>query len=353
MLLFNKKKETVEMKPMTEEDIQRKLYGSYKGGSQYFLTGAQAHTKEMASSLNEKNELEAEEALAPAEELFSFGKDEGGEIGVRFEEPGYQESFDKPAHKEDSLHMSPLELDEHIWEESKSSETVQATFKENIKPSIPSTLRRDTRSQNELVKDFVSSLKIDLAEFVDKIKGIPSGVIIAIITGIVFFIIIFNIWSRANRDSSFSSSLPSPPTTTAVRDGAPLQRVSSESASPQSEIADASDTDRVSEVMPLIASTRVQEPPPSESMGAVISSFYSVQVCVYEDALRAENLTGAFKKTGEDSFFKKITTRSGRDLYTVYLGHFGTLDQADIYFNKFRKSETFRRFPDSFIKYIK
>jgi hypothetical protein len=54
-----------------------------------------------------------------------------------------------------------------------------------------------------------------------------------------------------------------------------------------------------------------------------------------------------------DAFYKKTSnTRTGKSFYIVCIGKFATSKDADNGLGLFKKTEEFKKFPDSFIKWM-
>ena len=246
--------------------------------------------------------------------------------------------------EEKGASMDSIELEEQIWEENKPNETVTFTLSEKETPSSASI--EATGKEETALHDFIVSFKIDVAEFIEKIRHIKSGIIIGIIIALVLLIIGFNIWSQTSRDTV---ALPDP---AAIVSRPRAQQVRSEetrvitTTSVDEEAATISDipvTEPTGEVESIMGTTEEPLAPP----------FYTMQICVYEDINRAQDLSAELEDAGKEAFYQKFTTRAGRQLYAVYIGRYPTSETGISAFRKFKESEEFSKFPDSFVKWLK
>ena len=419
MFSFGKDKKTKGIAPLSEEEIQKKLYGRIKCDSSLRevenesrstppntiakeQTSAQSQTSVSlpASSVKicDKNEKPKEpvslfdrnkvddvhtESLntekpevvpfsspktTPEKDLFTIND-------VEF--PAFDESiFDKKESsgiadsKESGLsvddEISPIkpkkveenfrtsEINESIWESNKEDEAKTYTINKssanipvsNIDQSKTMSFLNEKKSSS--LDDCVSSFKIDIFEFVTKIKNISPLVVIAVVSFIVVALVVFNVWSRAARNVSVKID----PSAT----GLPLSTekgVPSESESRQNREVRVTPVASSPKETDVRVKTVVAEPTAKQSDLNNLESFYSMQICVYEDKERTEKLIDYFKSKGYYSFYKKITTRSGRVLFNVYIGQYENIQNANNAFNIFKKTDDYKKFSDSFVKWIK
>ncbi len=363
MQLFPKGKKSDSMKTLTEEEIQERLYGEFTKSDlnkdkHKFEKPAKQVTKNSHADLEDRSDVNTEQ------DLFSFEKpkvqvDEDDKPKEKdIEEENLRIDYTEEDEKEDESEAEDLtkndaqdiidsfELDEKILKQKKSIETVTYTFPEKETPLDNKEIKKTKNKYTESIKDTLSSFKIDFAEFVDKIKTISPMVIGLAVLTIVFLIIVFNMWSRSSRNDviapsdnvakrSFSSVIPG-------KSSGTTESVTAITGLPST----AKSTDDTAQVSDTSGGG-------IEPVKPIKDSFYTIQICVYEDKQRALDLVTRLKQDGVDAFYESITTRTGRVLYTVYRGRYETLRVANNSFTDFKKTDGFKEFPDSFIKWIK
>jgi cell division septation protein DedD len=203
--------------------------------------------------------------------------------------------------------------------------------------------------ESPTLKTISSSFKIDFVEFLEKVKKISPFLIGGIILFIVFFFVIFNIWIRS---SSKGVTVIEPSAVSVKPSSGTTREESSSTTVPRAVVVKpavnaglASSTDSTSD--------SVQAPSRPTPPAPIVKSFYTFQICVYGDKERTVELVERLKEQGQDAFFEEITTRSGRVLYNVCTGKFATSEDANVAFNRFKQTDFFKQFPDSFIKWNK
>lgn len=201
--------------------------------------------------------------------------------------------------------------------------------------------------ENQNLKNIVSSFRIDLAEFFDKVKRISPFLIGGIVFFLVFFFVVFNIWIRSSSKGVVvidSEEVADIQTTNVPDDFVAVRPVTVRPVEREVVVTPAREEQE---------ETLSRETPPVVAEPDVAQSFYTFQICVYGDTERASGLVDVLKAEGYDAFYEKFTTRSGRVLYNVYSGRFKDSQSANDAFKAFKRSKTFRKFPDSFIKWHK
>jgi cell division septation protein DedD len=272
------------------------------------------------------------------------------------------ENPDKPAKKKTAsvnAHAVKADVKKHatmadmssIDEVIQKEESVSFTYDAKPEADIKTHVRSETTSDLQPVPDstnFRSSFKIDLAEFLDKVKKISPFLIGGLVFFIVFTLVIFNIWIRSSSKTADTVETPSER----------IAPIPASDQAPTSQPTTPSAIDRTTlpaVTPPQSATSRV--PGGTENNGVTVTpvvqpttDFYSIQVCIYNDSTRAEDLVMQLKDKGLDAFYSRLTTRSDRVLYTVFVGRFPTSQRANEYFSRFKNTEVFQQFPDSFIK---
>jgi len=198
--------------------------------------------------------------------------------------------------------------------------------------------------EDQSLSSILSSFKIDLAEFFDKLKRISPFLIGGIVLFLVFFFVVFNIWIRSSSKGVVVIDQESISTTEDTSDFVAVKPVSVRAS--QRDVVVTPVNDVVNDSESLKDDAPVITPP-------VLESFYTFQICVYGDTERAGDLVDSLKGQGLDAFYEQFTTRSGRVLYNVYSGRYGDSGKANAAFKEFKRSSTFKQFPDSFIKWHK
>ena len=73
---------------------------------------------------------------------------------------------------------------------------------------------------------------------------------------------------------------------------------------------------------------------------------YTVQICVSNDIGATDRLVADLKDGGYDAFYRKHTTRTGRELYFVYVGQFVTREEANIAMRHYRTVDGLKKYND-------
>lgn len=358
MTRFHKGKKDDEMKPLSEEEIQKKLYGSYiKTDATITDESHEEAEKEIQKGAEEEEHTESD--IKPAvqsvevftlteQDLFSsHTKTSEDDQRVRIEKPEIDSISETENNIASEDTMTSEDLEDHLVSEQQQEETVAyAIDPQQTSPVVEEQVKQE--KAGEALKNFISSLKIDVGEFFDRVKSI-SPMLVGVLVGIVVLLIVgFNIWSKYNSETDVSSI------------SAPVVVAASRLANNELPLAETTVESRVSRLPERpVKITRVLQPetdsnltPPAVNQEE-LNSFYSIQICVYEDTDRAEHLVSKLKGLGFDAFYKKVVSRSGRVFYTVFTGRFAERAQATEAFESFKKSDIFKSFPDSFIKFNK
>lgn len=107
----------------------------------------------------------------------------------------------------------------------------------------------------------------------------------------------------------------------------------------------------LADTQPVLKETVVQATPvQGEKTATIAKKFYTIQLVVYEDAGMAEKLVAELKKKKLDAFTRETTLRRGRQYNEVFVGHFATSQEADKKLAEYRKKNLVKDFPDSFIR---
>lgn len=297
-------------------------------------------------------------------------KPEKGEdsIDEKNEQVRVSEQIEKNARK--------AEIDENIWASNQEEETrtfeLEKGSAENAKPSgnIYNAAKKPSLNKTGSSLDkkndyetYTSSFRIDFAEFIDKMKAfLPMFILVTVIVSVAG-LVGFNIWIREKNRSQEADIVPA---VAAVRSDS--DSIAVVAAEPKSNITQSVSRRAEVTVTPVktavvnnsASSSQISSNPTGESSISEpvtevkeLSSYYSIQICVYEDVERTEKLVAEFEKAGFESFYRKVTTRSGRTLFTVFIGKYAESSQANRAFAQFKKTKHYQQFSDSFIKWLK
>ncbi len=96
------------------------------------------------------------------------------------------------------------------------------------------------------------------------------------------------------------------------------------------------------------ASPAAKEPTPGTPVGA--QDPYVIQVCTYASEADANKLIEELKGQQITSFFQSSTRSSGKTFYLVFLGRYKDLREAQARLKEFRSKTISKSFPDSFIR---
>lgn len=94
-----------------------------------------------------------------------------------------------------------------------------------------------------------------------------------------------------------------------------------------------------------------KSPLPSASLPAPKKS-YVIQVATYANSGDAERLSDQMTQAGFQSFVQFATRSGGRTFYLVFLGRYGTSQEAEARLKEFRNQSIAQDFPDSFIRIL-
>lgn len=250
--------------------------------------------------------------------------------------------------KKQDVSADTSSLDEVIQKEESVSFSYESKPAEALKESVNTVRKSDVQPVADTTS-FTSSFKIDLAEFLDKLKRISPFLIGGILFFIVFTLVIFNMWIRTSSktgEESIEHTAQEAVATRTDRTSAPLQATQAAGERAPSRVPAAAT------VPSSVPSAVVREDADVTVTPVVppVNDFYSIQVCIYNDSQRAEDLVSQLKEKGFDAFYSRLTTRTNRVLYTVFVGRFDTSKAANEYYAQFKDTDVFQQFPDSFIK---
>lgn len=102
------------------------------------------------------------------------------------------------------------------------------------------------------------------------------------------------------------------------------------------------------------ATVRLTEPSavvPDSSSHTSAKGPYVIQIATFVGPQDAEKLVESLKTGGwEDAFARSLTRPSGRVYYYVFVGGFDSFTRAQQGLEKFRKTDSFKSFPDAFVR---
>lgn len=81
-----------------------------------------------------------------------------------------------------------------------------------------------------------------------------------------------------------------------------------------------------------------------------LQRFFTLQLCVYENEELTRSVVKRLRSRQLDSFYTPVTTRRGRSLFQVFVGRFGSFSEAQLYLERLKKSNALQDYPDSFIR---
>ena len=291
MFLFLKKRKEENLKPLTEREIQEKLYGHLR-----------SHVpKEEASTSSDENvpsigELFTPPAVEPVKQVFA--KPEAPKIEKR----------------------KKVEL-------LKSLESLRSSFKQISFERFKLSLQRFKLPSLPALPRFSMPKipRIRKPAWLHKLERVSLSMVAVVFFSVVLVVAVF----RGVMQLFFKAK----PTTRHVSVSRNV------SASPNL------DTEALAEQLSL-SQQRVE---PS-AQGAKREKYYTIQLIVYEDATQSLHVLTNLKKKKLDVFLKPTKTSRGKDLYQVFLGHFKSYEEAQSALSKYHKKNALADFPDSFVR---
>lgn len=336
MFNFFKKKTDADrnLNQLNEEEIQQKLYGSYKPGT--------------LGKVITVHEEEQQDIIAAAEtqpitdqpDLFS------GIVDV----------------EEDAESEVPLtvEIDQSAVSTlgvAKTASSFSADPVEEVSDDELFQLDFDDKEDNTLFDDFSagdSSFKIWFMEVTDHLRahGLKYALItIAILVGFVlaFNLISSYILSSTNNDankkeeSSIVSQVKSHPV---------QQPKKTEEASVNREVVSIP-VIRVEADKKVVAGAGVETARETVTLTAVSPVRYTVQICASNDLMATKKLVADLTASGYTAFYRQASASQSRNLFFIFVGQFASRGEANDALKQYRNVPLLKRYGDSFVTNVK
>ncbi|MBN1493956.1 MAG: SPOR domain-containing protein [Candidatus Omnitrophica bacterium] len=331
MLKFIKKqtKEGSGLAQLSEEDIQKKLYGAYKPGTLGKVIKVNEETEDISG---EGEELNIEPDLFS--DVTSLEVDKSAQTASPIEDAS-EEIITEPADliaRGTKKQKVVIEKPAEIKENADDDDILQIDF------------NKDEDAMFLAPSERFASVKVTLEEIWDKIKGM--GAKFFIISGGIFVGIIlgFNLISSYVTDRNNTEVV-------VVNEKRPAPVIAQKNTPKKEPIREV-----VSQSVELPAVTvkpATSDTGSSRSVTAVAAPKYTVQICVSNKLDATESLVAELKDAGYAAFYRDHTTRTGRELYFVYVGQFATRDEATIAMNHYRTVDKLKKYNDSFVTNMK
>lgn len=387
MGFFNKKKDS-SLRPLSEDEIQKRLYGNLKPANK--LSDSVPHkfktipTPEVPASVYTPAPKNSNYTSPDKNDLFS----------TPAPSPYYSDSVDKqePAQTQDDVTPEEKTQEESIMarlgemaEKEKSVKTPYIPLHAPAKPAAAKPAPKPTLGGASKVK----------AEKKPKVrKSIPIGAILKTVGGVVvgafaaaFGIVrLINFRSAKMRTALYwilgagilialffgvhllnvqrEAAMKSP-----VKKKAPVAEVKkvpvaaaaeSREAAGQQTVVEPVRTERIETAVPAAVPTSAAENATAvnaaesgaESIASVAAEEgrYVVQVATYAGPNDANRVREQFEQAGVPVFVKSLTRASGKVYYSLFLGRFKSYSEAQNQFESFKQLEIARPFKDAFIR---
>lgn len=318
MFDFGKKEKLDSVKQLSEEDIQKKLYGAYKPGT----LGRVIKASEEDAELQRKNEM----------------KDDGPTLFSEMDTIDIIPPQEGDAPQKTAADTTPV-----------SGHAGKGTGLRQPEPMVPDDneeelfqldLHKEDSRSFTIEGDKYASFKLGFQEFLDSVRGFGLKYLFIGCVLFVLIILVFNIISSylGSEERSVKKE--------------PL--VTTETTAPQEKMKRQV---RAVTVVPAVSSapeeSNVAVPAAgNEPVATATKARFTIQVCVSNDRDATEKLVGSINDTGLDAFYKKTITRSGKQLYFVYVGRFAARADADAALRKYRAVPVLKKYDDSFVTSI-
>jgi hypothetical protein len=302
MISIFKRKNQEDMKPLTEADIQRKLYGNFQPTSSEGIklkgkTSRQvtvARTAQPVLALEELPKVYEPEALAMEREAKDLFDTRGSE---------------KPKIRQTRSHDVLTELNQTLQKKQSAKDALLKELDQNHeRPSFSvntTPLKQAIGSVLGVINRLIEKMSLKV------IALIGLGFVSILILGMI-------IQGVASLRAQWSESKQM------ARIEAPKKSITSSAGSSASV-----GTEEVKAKLP-----------------------YSIQVCIYDNAGQARELVKKFKSQGLDSFFDTSRTQKGKMIYRVHVGNYASIQEATTSLKQLQSSRALSSFPDSFVKKI-
>ncbi|MFC1809445.1 SPOR domain-containing protein [Candidatus Omnitrophota bacterium] len=339
MFKFWKKEiKTDDLAQLSEEDIQKKLYGTYKPGTLGKVIKVDEEVKGLDEEEGHGDEIEPD----LFSDINSLGKLQG-EIKADIEEDTSEEITTEVedlavgAGLEDSVSSLKNDESQPILEDD---DLLQIDFNKEEDTFLEPT-------------DHLASIKVTLEEIWDKLRGIgvkyfiiSGGILIGVILG-------FNIISSYVRDNDSGKVV----VVNEKREISPSVKASV--VPPTSKITSQAPAARdvVTQMVELEggAITPASTGGVGDETSVEVTDLpaYTVQICVSNKLDATEKLVDDLRGAGLDSFYRRHTTRRGRELFFVYVGQFKNKEDANVAMKHYRTVDQLSKYDDSFVTNLK
>jgi hypothetical protein len=311
MFLFLKKKKEESLRPLSERDIQEKLYG---------------HIRKKSPA--EDSITVSTEQPATFNELFS---PPAAEVPAA-EKPAAERAPEPPRASQRPLHKITVVKAPRPRRQFKMPSLPRFTLPKLSVPKI--TFPNVSLPKFTMPKPTLPRFK--KPRWIEKIEQIPlpmiaAGLLIAVILLVVSRAIAQGVFKGASGFRLIK----------VVRPETPRPPESREAALPAPTTAPAVDKALKAPVRPVPA---IPQSPAAQK------KFYTIQVIVYEDAAHAEAMLTRLKERRLEAFYRSIKTSRGKERYQVFVGHFKNYAEAQNHLGRYKKSGQLQDFTDSFVR---
>ncbi len=339
MLNFFKKqlKRDSSMAQLSEEDIQKKLYGTYKPGTLGRVIKVGEEPVVEASPASQDDELEPD--LFSDMNTLSASNDA------------------KTAPVIDDASEEIITEQEDVASKPQQGAKVSKGKDEAVQPIVDDDdlLQIDFGKEEDTLflkpSDKFASVKVTLEEMWDKLRGLgPKFFIISggILIGVILGFNMISSYVQHEKDDKVvvvneKRSMPSQPERASVPKPVPTvspfgtREVMTQSVTlPTVKVS--STTTKKNEVIPKAVAA---------------AEGYTVQICVSNNAEATKTLVSDLQDAGFDAFSSRQITKLGKELFLIYVGRFSKQEDATAAMKHYRTVPQLKRYSDSFVTKIK
>lgn len=287
MFLFVKKRKEESLRPLTEKEIQEKLYGRY----------SEKASVDETEDGREGTDKSVQDLFVPPHE-------------VKNEQPVLQTG-------EVSRISDSRQVSSDVWKaiQAKASSLSSLRFPRWTWPPLPVMKKpRWVEKLERIPISYVAAAFLVLVLLFVGVRAVAQGV--------------FRFWPRAG-DRSFPFGLD----------------WSGESLKSEAVPTPIASSRKLSERREL-SGPSVK----TEGLTQASRRFYTIQVAVYDAASYAEKLVARFLAKKVDAFYRPVRTSRGKVRYQVFIGRFDQYGQAQSELSRYRKLNLLAEFGDSFVR---
>lgn len=358
-MLFKNKKSNGSLKTLSENDIQKKLYGDYRPEGRFTGRPVASETKPAAPAVANVALREAP-SIDPAKDLFTFP-------GISAAEKSDSISNAKDAlikdSKSDQARMNRLE---HLAKVEQRVTAPKAKAVEK-RPAVDSArmgiaIAGRVRKVGGIAGSLVQTVARILAKFLVVILG---GVMRLVkwfdfsrpqvrraslsILGVAVLAFLFSSIHLLNvrREKAMKVAPPK----MAAHKSSSKAKVSSDAMKRADESKTAASSAAAQPAMGTPAVTgNTAAAGSSVSAESAVTKRYVIQIATYSSVADADRIVTSLKENQISAFSKGLSRPSGKIYYAVFIGRFSSFDEAQSRLESFKNDDAAKSFQDAFIR---